>query len=101
MRFSSVFRSITSGNGSEFSSLPQTLPEASIYYVPPYSAYERGLNEKQNSLLRRFFPKGRSLDGISPDTVQKWINCFLRKAFDSHRFIKFPKLSYLILQFGR
>lgn len=99
-RFSSVFRSITSDNGSEFASLSQTLPETSIYYAHPYSAYERGLNEKQSSLLRRFFPKGRSLDGISPDTVQKWINCFLRKAFGSHRLIKFPKLSYLMLQFG-
>lgn len=81
--FSSVFRSITSDNGSEFASLPQTLPKMSIYYAHPYSAYERGLNEKQNPLLRRFFPKSRSLDGVSPDAVQKvqkWINRFPRKA---------------------
>ena len=44
-RFSQVFRSITS--------------EIPIYYAHPYSAYERGLNEKQNSLIRRFLPKGR------------------------------------------
>lgn len=83
-RFSSVFRSITSDNGSEFASLSQALPETQIYYAHPYSAYERGLNEKQNSLLRRFFPKGRSLDGVSPDAVQRvqnWINRFPRKAF--------------------
>lgn len=45
-RFQAVFRSITSDNGSEFSSLPQVLPNAPIYYAHPYSSYERGLNEK-------------------------------------------------------
>ena len=82
--FNDVFRSITSDNGSEFSSLPRILPETAIYYAHPYSAYERGLNEKQNSMIRRFFPKGRSLDGISPDAVQRvqdWINRFPRKRF--------------------
>ena len=57
-RFSQVFRSITSDNGSEFASLPQLLPTIPIYYAHPYSAYERGPNEKQNSLIRRFLPKG-------------------------------------------
>lgn len=83
-RFNQVFRSITCDNGSEFATLPQLLPDTDIYYAHPYSAYERGLNEKQNSLIRRFFPKGRSLDGISPDAVQRvedWINRFPRKAF--------------------
>lgn len=83
-RFNTIFRSITSDNGSEFASLPQTLPDTVIYYAHPYSAYERGLNEKQNSLIRRFFPKGRSLDSVSPDAVQRvqdWINRLPRKSF--------------------
>ena len=83
-RFSTVFRSITSDNGSEFSSLPRVLPSTTIYYAHPYSAYERGLNEKQNSMIRRFFPKGRSLDDASPlavQQVQDWINRFPRKDF--------------------
>lgn len=82
--FNAVFRSITSDNGSEFASLPQILPNTPIYYAHPYSSYERGLNEKQNSLIRRFFPKGRSLDDVSPDIVQRvqdWCNNFPRKAF--------------------
>ena len=76
--------SITSDNGSEFSSLPQALPNTPIYYAHPYSSYERRLNEKQNSLIRCFFPKGRSLDGNSPDAVQRvqdWSNRFPRKSF--------------------
>lgn len=83
-RFNAVFRSITSDNGSEFATLPQILPNTAIYYAHPYSAYERGLNEKQNSLIRRFFPKGHSLDDVSPDVVQRvqdWCNRFPRKAF--------------------
>lgn len=83
-RFSSVFRSITSDNGSEFAQLPKLCPDIPIYYAHPYAAYERGLNEKQNSLVRRFFPKGRSLDDVSPDAVQRvqdWINRPPRKSF--------------------
>ena len=79
-----MFCSITSNKGSEFASLPKLCPDVPIYYAHPYTAYERGLNEKQNSLIRRFFPKGRSLDDISPDAVlrvQDWINRFPRKAF--------------------
>ncbi len=83
-RFNAAFRSITCDNGSEFAALPQLLPDTDIYYAHPYSSYERGLNEKQNSLVRRFFPKGRSLDSVSPDAVQRvqdWINRFPRKSF--------------------
>lgn len=85
-RFNAAFRTITSDNGSEFASLPQLLPGTAIYYAHPYSAYERGLNEKQNSLIRRFFPKGHSMDVVSPDAVhrvQDWCNRFSRKAFGS------------------
>ena len=70
-RFSQVFRSITSDNGSEFASLPQLLPTIPIYYAHPYSAYERGLNEKQNSLIRRFLPKGRSFDVVTDEQIRE------------------------------
>lgn len=82
--FDVVFRSITSDNGSEFASLPQLLPSTPIYYAHPYSAYERGLNEKQNSLIRRFLPKGCSFDPISSGgfhKIQNWINRLPRKSF--------------------
>ena len=52
-RFSQVFRSIT-------------IPTIPIYYAHPYSAYERGLNEKQNSLIRRFLP---GLDQSAPPKI--------------------------------
>ena len=82
--FQKVFRSITSDNGSEFSDLPAQLPGVPVYYAHPYSSFERGTNERQNELIRRFIPKGRSLDGVSPDAVQRvqnWINALPRKIF--------------------
>ncbi len=40
-----------------------------MYYADSYSYYRCGTNEKQNSLIRRFIPKGRSFDGVSDETV--------------------------------
>ncbi len=82
--FPRLFRSITSDNGSEFARLPEQLPGTAIYYTHPYSAWERGTNEKQNSIIRRFFPKGTNFDHL-PDSaiarVESWINSLPRKIF--------------------
>lgn len=83
--FNNIFRSITSDNGSEFATLPKICSDIAIYYAHPYASYERGLNEKQNSLIRRFFSKGHSLDNVSADAIQRvqdWINRFPRKSFN-------------------
>lgn len=79
-----VFKSITSDNGSEFSALTETFTGTHIYYAHPYSSFERGTNEKQNSLVRRFFKKGTDFDKIGDEAIkrtEKWINCLPRKAF--------------------
>ena len=68
--FETVFKSVTSDNGSEFVDLGRYLPKSTkVYYAHQYSSYERGTNEKQNSLVRRFFPKGKSLDNITDEQV--------------------------------
>ena len=77
-----IFKSITSDNGSEFTKLAETLPLTDIYYAHPYSSGERGTNEKQNSLVRYFYPKGKSFDDVSEESinrVQEWINDLPRK----------------------
>jgi IS30 family transposase len=78
-----IFKSITSDNGSEFAKLSTTLPSStSIYYAHPYSSGERGTNEKQNSLIRYFYPKGRSFNDVSETLiarVEDWINNLPRK----------------------
>ena len=80
-----IFKSITADNGSEFASLAESVPFADVYFAHPYSSFERGNNEKQNSLLRRFFPKGKSLENVSDEAIQAaqdWINNLPRKIFD-------------------
>ena len=81
-----IFKSITSDNGSEFVNLGMHLPKSTkVYYAHPYSSYERGTNEKQNSLVRRFFPKGKSFDNITDEQVayvEDWINNLPRKIFN-------------------
>ena len=80
-----IFKSITADNGVEFTNLKEAITSIIIYYAHPYSSYERGTNEKTNSLLRRFFPKGKSLEGISNEIVQRvayYINHLPRKVLN-------------------
>jgi len=87
--FPLLFKSITSDNGKEFISTQameyaafSTQKRTHIYYAHPYSAYERGSNENSNAIIRRFIPKGKSIDLISTETVtrvQDWINSLPRR----------------------
>lgn len=80
-----IFKTITSDNGSEFTHIKEAMPFADIYYTHPYTPSERGTNENQNGLVRRFFPKGKSFDDVSDKAVQRvqdWINFLPRKIFD-------------------
>lgn len=99
--FPQVFKSITSDNGSEFSGLSETLPEVAVYFAHPYSSWERGTNEKQNSLVRRFIPKGRKIDSVSEYTIQKaedFINNLPRKMFNyrTPKELFLEQLSHLV-----
>lgn len=82
--FSTVFKSITADNGSEFAEL-STMEESTgtkIYFAHPYSSFERGTNERHNGLIRRFIPKGKSLLNYSIDDIakiQNWCNTLPRK----------------------
>lgn len=90
--FSKVFRTITIDNGSEFSDCERLEKSCrgggirtKVYYCHPYSSYERGSNENQNKMIRRHYPKGVSLDKVTPaDTrkLEKWINNYPRGIFD-------------------
>ncbi|MCL2212724.1 MAG: IS30 family transposase, partial [Oscillospiraceae bacterium] len=55
------------------------------YYCHPYSSWERGSNEKQNGMLRRWFPKGTDFAKITANVIQnatRWLNDYPRKLLD-------------------
>jgi IS30 family transposase len=82
--FSKVFKTITADNGSEFSELGHALDDADqqVYYAHPYTSSERGTNGRHNGLIRRFIPKGKSIDDIDKTLiayVENWCNTLPRK----------------------
>ena len=59
-------KTITADNGLEFSEISDLENETlSIYFARPYSAWERGSNERHNGLLRRCIPKGMPIKAVS------------------------------------
>lgn len=87
-RFSRVFRTITTDNGSEFAAFSNTETLGTkVYFAHPYSAWERPVNERTNRLLRRFIPKGVSIDSYTDDQTLMFsdeINALPRKRLDYH-----------------
>ena len=60
-------QTITADNGKEFAdhaTISQAL-DATVYFAHPYHAWERGLNENTNGLIRQYVPKGTALDTLS------------------------------------
>lgn len=89
--FKDVFKTITIDNGSEFADCAGM--ERSIfggerthcYYCHPSNPQERGSNEKQNQMLRRWFPKGTSFDDIPDSEIERvtnWLNKYPRKLLE-------------------
>lgn len=64
--FNKVFKSITADNGSEFSDFLGIIKDtkAKIYFCHPYCSGEKETNEKSNSMIRYFIPKGELIEII-------------------------------------
>jgi len=45
--------------------------QADTFFARPYSAWQRGLNEHTNGLVRQYFPKSTDFTTVSADDVQK------------------------------
>ena len=62
---------ITADNGKEFAGHMDVAAQldTGFYFATPYHAWERGLNENTNGLVRQYFPKGTSLAKVTNDDV--------------------------------
>ena len=89
-RFTRIFKSITVDNGSEFADFDgmrfsfadKEKLRTEIYYCHPYSAYERGTNERINREIRRLCPKGTSFAPYTVYAVARvsaWVNSYPRQ----------------------
>jgi IS30 family transposase len=67
---------ITADNGQEFAHheyIKKHL-KTTVYFAHPYHAWERGLCENTNGLIRQYFPKGMSFVTITDEHVQVAMN---------------------------
>ena len=64
-------KTITVDNGKEFAmhKYIERKLNTSIYFTHSYAAYEKGLVENTNKLIRQYFPKSLSLKTISHQQV--------------------------------
>lgn len=81
-----LIKSITSDNGSEFMNAA-AIENLGIeyFYAHSYCSSERGSNENNNKLIRRFIKKGRDMSNISEEEIskiEKWMNSYPRKLFN-------------------
>ena len=91
--FKNKFKTITFDNGTEFRKWKELeksydkrkkRPRIQVFYAHPYRSGERGSNENNNRLIRRFIPKGTNITKISDEYIQwieDWINNLLRPMF--------------------
>ncbi len=90
---------ITADNGKEFSGHKQISDALDIdfYFADPYSAWQRGLNEHTNGLLRQYFPKKMKLESVSQlflNSVETRLNIRPRKTLEYNS----PMKSFLNLK---
>lgn len=83
--FKKIFKTLTADNGCEFAD--QAGLDAlgvTTFYCHPQAPHERGGNENNNKLLRRHFPKGKSMKNKTQQDATKaqhFINDYPREMF--------------------
>jgi len=90
-KFYEMFKTITFDNGVEFQgykgiekSCLRKKQRLNIYYAHPYCSGERGTNENNNRMIRRWIPKGTDMTNISKKSIkdiEKWMNNYPRAMF--------------------
>lgn len=80
-------KSITTDNGLEFKELGIAAKTLSLklYKYDPYCSFQHGTNERNNALVRRFLPKGKSFVNVAQQHLDDIVFKFKsipRKMFD-------------------
>ncbi|NRX20875.1 IS30 family transposase [Clostridium beijerinckii] len=78
------FKTITSDNSYKFADLStlEAETDTKVYFTHPYSSFEKGTNERHNSLARRFIPKGKRIPDYNLNDIlfiEDWMNTLPRK----------------------
>lgn len=102
--FRNLCKTITFDNGGEFAghaAVAKAL-KCKIYFAKPYCSWQRGLNENTNGLLRRYFPKGMAISGLSKKEIDEAvlrINTRPRKSlnyFSPYEFLVGKRVSVML-----
>ena len=85
--YNKIFKSLTTDNGTEFSKFLEIIKDTKtqIYFCHPYCSGEKGTNEKSNSMIRYFIPKGSLIENYSYEDINDiayWMNNYPRKILD-------------------
>lgn len=78
-----LIKTITSDNGVEFHK-GMEVKGVTWYYCHPYCSFERGSNEVQNKIIRKFIPKGTKISKYSVkeiNMITEHMNNYPRKMF--------------------
>lgn len=69
-------KTLTLDNGKEFARFKQIERDTGlkVYFADPYAAWQRGVNENTNGLLRRYFPKGADFTHITDESLAQVVN---------------------------
>ena len=91
-KFYETFKTITFDNGVEFlgwegieKSCLRKKKRTTIYYAHPYCSGERGSNENNNRMIRRWIPKGTDIGKLTNKYIKQiedWLNNYPRVMFD-------------------
>ena len=85
--YNKIFKSFSTDNGTEFSDFLGIIKDTKtqIYFCHPYCSGEKGTNEKQNSMIRYFIPKGALIENYSFEDINNiadWMNNYPRKSLN-------------------
>lgn len=74
--FKTICHTITQDNGKEFACHEEVSRalNTEVYFAHPYSAWERGLNEQVNGLIRQYLPKRTDFSKVSNYEITQIMN---------------------------